>query len=62
MTSQELIRAQRAGAEILHNGAPVSYRPRHANDRKPWAWSDGRTQVRYPASACQVYAQQKEDQ
>ncbi len=55
MTSQELLRAERDGAEILHNGAPVVYAPRMKNDRAPWVIrTDGRT-YRYPASACQSW-------
>ncbi|MFD6361232.1 hypothetical protein ACFWFX_15440 [Streptomyces roseolus] len=54
MTSQELIRAQRAGAKILHNGAPVHYRPRGKGDREPWVFYNGREEVRYPASGCQA--------
>jgi hypothetical protein len=61
VTSQELIRAYRAGAEILHNGAPVSYRPRFKNDRTPWLWTDGRTECRYPASGCQAYTPTEDD-
>jgi hypothetical protein len=59
--SQELLRAQRAGAEILHNGAPVVHRPRRPGDREPWLWTDGRTQHRYPASACQAYTPNDEE-
>lgn len=61
MNTIQLIRAQRAGAEILHNGAPVQYRPRHPHDRKPWLWTDGRTEFRYPAAQCQAYHPTEEE-
>ncbi|WNI28603.1 hypothetical protein [Streptomyces sp. ITFR-6] len=55
MTTAQLIRAQRAGAEILHNGAPVRYAPLHAGDRTPWLYTDGRTESRYTANQCTAH-------
>lgn len=65
-TTRELIAAQIKGAEILHNGAPVSHSPRHRNDQAPWVHtarvpdptsSKGwRLDVaRYKASQCDIY-------
>lgn len=65
-TSRELLNAQLRGAEILHNGAPVSYSPRKPGDRQPWL---NVTQVpdsraakgwrfdpqRYTADQCQIF-------
>ena len=55
MTSMQLVRLMKAGYTILHNGAPVEYRPRQSNDRSPWVFSDGRTVTRYTAAQCQAY-------
>lgn len=56
MNSDQLLAAQRKGAEILHNGAPVSYHPRWKWDRRPWRFHDGFSPTtHYPASACQAY-------
>ena len=55
MASEDLLKAQRKGAQILHNGAPVEYAPRYAHDRKPWIWRGGTQTVRYSPGQCQVY-------
>lgn len=54
-TSRELLAARKRGAEILHNGAPVTYLPRRPGDRRPWLLRDSRSQIRYTALQCQVY-------
>jgi hypothetical protein len=53
-TTRELLLDQKKGAEILHNGAPVSYEPRWDRDQKPWVHSDGRSRFRYSAAQCQA--------
>lgn len=56
-TTSELLKEQRAGAEILHNGAPVEYAPRQKGDRQPWIYSgDG---ARYTAAQCHAYREGK---
>lgn len=51
--TRELLQALKHGAEILHNGAPVDYRPRFRGDREPWVFAEDGT--RYQARQCQVY-------
>lgn len=54
-TARELLAAARAGAEILHNGAPAVYWPSGARDRRPWAvYADGRIH-RYTSAQCSAY-------
>jgi hypothetical protein len=55
VNSTQLLAAQRKGAEILHNGAPVSYSPRWPRDMKPWISHGFSATTRYPARACQAY-------
>lgn len=55
MTSKELLAARKKGAEILHNGAPVSYSPRESGDRQPWVYREGLNWYRYTAARCQAY-------
>jgi len=50
-TSRELLAAQKQGAEILHNGAPVRFDPRRPRDPKPWVHQGHR----YYSDQCQVY-------
>lgn len=52
MTSADLLREKRKGAQILHKGAPVEYAPRYMYDRKPWIWRGGTQTVRYSADQC----------
>lgn len=54
-TSRALLAAEEKGAEILHNGAPVTYLPRRPGDRKPWLLRNDRSQVRYTAAQCTAY-------
>lgn len=61
MNSKELLAAKRKGAEILHNGAPVEYRPRAPHDRKPWIWFGHGAWKRYSAVQCQAYYPPKEN-
>ena len=56
-TTLELLKEQRAGAEILHNGAEVEYAPQRVGDRRPWVVpGDG---TRYTAAQCQAYRKVK---
>ena len=56
MNSKQLVNEMRKGAEILHNGAQVSYSPRHPGDRTPWVFAqcfrDGWRSYRYTAAQC----------
>ena len=47
-TSAQLLKDQKAGAKIMHNGSEVEYLPRRKGDRKPWACED----ASYAASEC----------
>lgn len=53
--SDDLLKAQRAGAEILHNGAPVEFAPRYKHDRKPWKPTGPGRVMRYSAGQCVAY-------
>ncbi len=55
MTSRELLAPREKGAEILHNGAPVTSLPRRPGDRKPWVVRNVHDQARYTAAQCQTY-------
>lgn len=59
-TTDVLLRAQRNGAQILHNGAPVTYDPRWKGDRKPWVYAAGGARVRYSAAQCVAYGAREE--
>lgn len=54
MNTKQLLAAQKKGAQILHNGAPVTYSPRQPGDRKPWAYREGPCWHRYTAAQCQA--------
>lgn len=54
-TGIEMLKAERKGAELLHNGAPVEYAPRRLYDRKPWVIRDGLGIHRYTANQCQIH-------
>jgi hypothetical protein len=60
MSSADLLREQRKGAQILHNGAPVEYAPRYRYDRKPWVLRDSSQIVRYSADQCIALGARKE--
>lgn len=55
-TAATLLRAMRNGAEILHNGASVEYRPRRKGDVAPWVLPEDGT--RYTSAQCQAYKEE----
>ncbi len=59
MNTQQLLDAQKKGAQILHNGVEVAYSPRGKGDKKPWLYSGPLMQVRYTAAQCQVYVKEE---
>lgn len=66
MASEDLLKAQRKGAQILHNGAPVEYAPRYPHDRKPWRgvgyYTSSGAVIRYSPGQCQVYWPEKNEE
>lgn len=65
VNTDQLLRAERYGAELLHNGAAVSYEPRWPGDKKPWVhyWRDKGLRLhseRYKASQVQAVFEEGE--